>query len=84
MAQADGEFELIEGETVTIGADGGEIKELPLSGSEFEYMFLVTDIFGNRFYSNKAVLRMKYSFEELLDHPLPDGEPAADVLEILP
>ncbi len=83
-AQADGEFELIEGETVTIGADGGEIKELPVSGNEFEYMFLVTDIFGNRFYSNKALLRMKYSFEELLDNPLPDGVPAADVLEILP
>ncbi len=74
--------ELSDGETVVIGKDGGEIGELPLKGVYFSYVFIATDIFGNRFYSNTARLEMKYTYDELLANPLPDGEYAADIVAI--
>ena len=74
--------ELSEGETVVIGSDGGEVKELPLKESYYQYVFIVSDIFGNQFYSNTALMTMKYSYEELLEHPLPDGAYAADIRDI--
>ncbi len=74
--------ELSDGETIVIGKDGGSISEMPLKEYYYSYVFVVTDIFGNRFYSNTASLEMKYTFEELLENPLPDGEYAADIVGI--
>lgn len=76
------EAELTEGETVTIGSAGGEIAERPLNKTHYRYVFLVTDIFGNTFYSDTATMEMKYSYEELLATPLPDGAYAADIVDI--
>ncbi len=76
------ETELSEGETVIIGSDGGEIKELPLKDKNYRYVFIVTDIFGNRYYSDTANMEMKYTYDELLENPLPDGEYAADITDI--
>ena len=61
-----------------------EITEVPLSGSTYCYVFVATDIFGNTYYSDMATLEMEYSYEELLDHPLPDGVFAANVTKIEP
>ncbi len=76
------EAALSEGETVVIGGDGGKVAELPLGGEYYRYVFIVTDIFGNRFYSDTAGLEMKYTYDELLADPLPDGEYAAEVMGI--
>lgn len=46
-------------------------------------MFVVTDIFGNKFYSGNALLEMTKTIEELKQNPLPDGEYAAEVELIL-
>ncbi len=56
-----------------------EITEVPLSGSTYCYVFVATDIFGKEYYSDMATLEMQYTYDELLDHPLPDGEYAAKV-----
>lgn len=74
--------ELSEGETIIIGSDGGKIAELPLKSPSYYYVFVVNDIFGNRFYSKTADMKMKYTYEELLENPLPDGEYAAEIEEI--
>lgn len=61
-----------------------EITEVPLSGSTYCYVFVITDIFGNTFYSDMATMKMKYTYDELLKNPLPDRTPAADVINIEP
>ncbi len=71
-----------EGETITIGSDGGSIAELPLSEKNYQYVFKITDIFGNTFYSSTAIFQMKYTYDELLDNPLADGQYAAEVIVI--
>lgn len=61
-----------------------EITEIPLSGSTYYYVFVATDIFGNKFYSDIATLEMTKSYDELSGGPLPDGEFAAKVTNIEP
>ena len=60
------------------------VTEMPLDGTEYQYVFYATDIFGNIYYSDVATLMMKYTYEELLKNPLPDRIPAADVTNIEP
>ena len=61
-----------------------DITEMPLDGSEYQYVFFATDIFGNVYYSDMATMKMKYTYDELLENPLPDRTPAADVINIEP
>ncbi|MBR3424367.1 MAG: hypothetical protein IKG80_07765, partial [Clostridia bacterium] len=58
--------------------------EVPLSGSTYCYVFVATDIFGNTYYSDMATMRMKYTYDELLNSPLSDRTPAADIVNIEP
>ena len=67
-----------------IGDDGGTISEIPLDGREYQYAFVVTDIFGNTFTSDMATFEMTVSYDELLNNPLPDGTYAAKVTNIAP
>ena len=67
-----------------IGDDGGTISEIPLDGREYQYAFVVTDIFGNTFTSDMATFEMTVSYDELLNNPLPDGTYAAKVTNIVP
>ncbi len=71
-------------EEIIIGEDGGKISEIPLKERVYQYAFIATDIFGNTFVSDMATFEMKYTYEELLENPLPDGEYAAKVTEIGP
>jgi hypothetical protein len=66
----------------TIGKNGGEITELPLDKKKYQYVFVATDIFGNKFYSDTATFEMTKSYEELLKNPLPDETFAAKVSKI--
>lgn len=59
-----------------------QIYEDPLSSYAYVYQFVVTDIFGNTHYSDVALFYMNYSYDELKEHPLPDGTYAAKVIEI--
>jgi hypothetical protein len=61
-----------------------DITEIPLDGSEYQYVFFATDIFGNVYYSDMATMKMKYTYDELLKNPLPDRTPAADIVRIEP
>ena len=61
-----------------------EITEVPLSGSTYYYVFVATDIFGNTYYSDMATFEMEYTYDELLEHPLPDGVFAGKVTKIEP
>lgn len=70
---------LTKGETITIGENGGTISEIPLSQKNYQYVYAVTDIFGNVFYSSTAIFEMQYSYKELLEKPLSDGEYAAKI-----
>ena len=74
----------IIGGKFTIGNDGGKITELPLDGKEYKYVFVVTDIFGNKFFSDMATFKMTKTYEELLAHPLSDRHFAARVTKIEP
>ena len=74
----------IIGDKFTIGNDGGKITELPLDGKEYKYVFVVTDIFGNKFFSDMATFKMTKTYEELLAHPLSDRHFAARVTKIEP
>lgn len=70
---------LTDGDTITIGEEGATISEIPLSQKHYQYVYAVTDIFDNVFYSSTAVFEMQYSYDELLKNPLPDGEYAANI-----
>lgn len=63
---------------------GGKITEVPLDGKTYQYVFIVTDIFGNNYYSDMATFEMAYTYESLLENPLPEGTYAADVTKIEP
>lgn len=71
-------------EEFTIGEEGAVISELPLDGKEYEYVFAVTDIFGNTFTSDMATFEMTVSLNDLIKKPLPDGTYAAKVTKIEP
>ena len=58
------------------------VSEIPLSEQYYQYVYVVTDIFGNEFYSKSAGFEMKYSKESLEEKPLKDGEYAADIIYI--
>ncbi len=60
------------------------VTEMPLDGTEYQYVFFATDIFGNVYYSDVATMKMKYTYDELLKNPLPDRTPAAEVTNIEP
>ena len=49
-----------------------------------QYVFVANDIFGNSLYSDTATFEMTKSYDELLENPLPDGEYAAEVINIEP
>ena len=61
-----------------------DITEMPLDGTEYQYVFRATDIFGNVYYSDMATMKMKYTYDELLENPLPDRTPAAEITNIEP
>ena len=81
IAEYGEEFEIREQEYEELFA---EITEVPLTGSIYYYVFVATDIFGNTYYSDMATMKMKYTYDELLKNPLPDGEYAAKVTAIEP
>ena len=64
--------------------DGGKLSEIPLDGKEYQYVFVVTDIFGNTFTSDIATFEITKSYDELLKNPLPDETFAAKVTNIEP
>lgn len=70
---------LTGGETFVIGNDGGVIAEQPLAEHNYQYVYKITDIFGKTFYSSTALFEMQYTYEQLLEHPLNDGEYAARI-----
>ena len=82
MAQEDYEAALTQGQTVTIGSDGGVISETALKQPYYQYVFVVTDIYGNKYYSDTAVFEMLYTADELEKNPLEDGEYAARVYAV--
>ena len=59
-----------------------EISIVPLPNTEYYYVFVATDIFGNKYYSDLATLTTNYTYEELLNNPLQDGSYAATVTDI--
>ena len=67
-----------------IEEDEGNFGFLPLAEKTYQYVFVVTDIFGNTFFSDMATFEMKYTYEYLLENPLSDGTYAADVTDIKP
>ena len=81
VTMENGKLKMIPGdEYIYEGND--EITELPLDGKEYKYYFVATDRFGKQIASKQAILKMKKSYEELLENPLPDGTYAADVVDI--
>ncbi len=75
-------------EDVPVGANGYEVYEDPLGSDAFDsqfyvYQFVVTDIFGGEHYSDAAILMMNKTYDELKQHPLGDGEYAADIVGIM-
>lgn len=71
------------GDTITVGENGLTISEVPLSKQYYLYFYCVRDIFDNAFFSSTAVFEMQYSYNELLENPLPDGEYAAKIVTII-
>ena len=84
----DGKTEDIYSEEFEVGElydlENPSVTEMPLDGKEYQYVFIATDIFGNVYYSDMATMKMKYSYDELLNNPLPDRTPAADITSIEP
>ncbi len=70
------------GGQVTINQDNCVVEELPLSQQSYQYVYKITDIFGSVFYSSTAMFKMQYSYEELLQNPLNDGEFAGTIITI--
>ena len=60
------------------------ITEEPLAQSDYSYQFMVTDIWGRRYFSYSAWMHMNKTVEELKNNPLIDGQYAADVDTIMP
>jgi hypothetical protein len=84
MTIKDGRTEEIFGEEFTLGEKFGEISELPLDGQTYQYVYVITDIFGSSFLSDMATFEMQYTYGELLENPLPDDSYAAKVTGIEP
>lgn len=61
-----------------------KITEEPFEAPDYLYQFVITDIFGREYYSYSAWMRMTKTVQELKEHPLPDGEYAADIFLISP
>lgn len=84
----DGKTEDVYSEEFAVGElydlENPSVTEMPLDGTEYQYVFMATDIFGNVYYSDMATMKMKYTYDELLKNPLPDRTPAADVINIEP
>jgi len=84
----DGKTEDIYSEEFAVGElydlENPSVTEMPLDGTEYQYVFMATDIFGNVYYSDMATMKMKYTYDELLKDPLPDRTPAADITNIEP
>ena len=82
----DGRIQDVYGEEFKCGklTFDKDITEMPLDGTEYQYVFRATDIFGNVYYSDMATMKMKYTYDELLENPLPDRTPAAEVTNIEP
>ena len=84
MTIKDGRTEEIFGEEFTLSEKFGEISELPLDGQTYQYVYVITDIFGSSFFSDMATFEMQYTYGELLENPLPDDSYAAMVTGIEP
>ena len=84
----DGKTEDIYSEEFEVGElydeENPAVTEMPLDGEEYQYVFVATDIFGNVYYSDTATMKMKYTYDELLENPLPDRTPAAEITSIEP
>lgn len=59
------------------------ITEEPLAASDYQYQFVITDIFGREYVSDIAWMSMTKTAEELKNNPLPDGEYAAEVAVVM-
>ncbi len=70
------------GQTVTITKENCVVEELPLSEQYYQYVYKITDIFGSVFYSSTALFKMQYTYDELLENPLQDGEFAGVITTI--
>ncbi len=79
LGSSGGESLLATGPTVTIGEDGGVIAEAPLEEKNYQYIFVVTDIFGNKFYSSTADFVMDFTPEQLLSDVVYDALYAGSV-----
>lgn len=82
MNEGEYSVSIEKGDSVIIGENGGVISENPLRDAYYQYAYVVTDLFGNRYYSKPAVLEMEYTYDQLLENPLPDGEYAAKVIAL--
>ena len=84
----DGKTEEVYSEEFEVGElydlENPSVTEMPLDGKEYQYVFIATDIFGNVYYSDMATMKMKYTYDELLENPLPDRTPAAEITKIEP
>ena len=54
----DDKTEIEFNEEFIIGEDGGVISEIPLDDGVYQYAFVVTDIFGNSFFSDLATFEL--------------------------
>ena len=59
----------VEGNRIVYG-DGVELSISPLKQTYYQYVFVIEDIFGRLYYSYTAVLKMNYTYEQLLENPL--------------
>lgn len=84
----DGKTQDVYSEAFEVGElydeENPAVTEMPLDGEEYQYVFVATDIFGNVYYSDTATMKMKYTYDELLENPLPDRTPAAEITSIEP
>lgn len=84
----DGKTQDVYSEAFEVGElydeENPAVTEMPLDGTEYQYVFMATDIFGNVYYSDMATMKMKYTYDELLKNPLPDRTPAAYITNIEP
>ena len=73
-----------ETETVPKSDEGYKITEEPLKGKKYLYKFDLIDIYGEAIDDRQvnAIFKMTKSPEELKKKPLPDGEYAAEVVEL--
>lgn len=78
----NGKYQDVYGGEFGVDAILNGLGEAPLDGKLYQYVYVVTDIFGNTFFSDMATFEMTKSYDELLENPLPDGKYAAKVTKI--